>query len=150
MKRMAALKRASILGLTLAVVASGATGLYYFTSPPGTPGAPTAGGSNGVKLITNQGSSGFMTVQFNGSTYQAAVKGPNAPTFACPVGTDPALCTLLQETCGNGVGPSQEPWKNCTNCPFDAGCTGQESCDPYTHQCSVLVGACQVAVYGGE
>ncbi len=149
MKRMAALKRVSILGLTLVVIAAGAGVLYYFTSPPATPRGEAANAPDSVKVLTNQGSSGLETVQYNGTTYQVAAKGPNAPTFACPVGTDPALCTLLQETCGNGVGPSQEPWKNCYNCAFDAGCSGQQSCDPYTRQCSVMVGACQVAVYGG-
>ncbi len=149
MKRMAALKRVSILGLALVVIAAGAGVLYYYTSPPATPRGEAANAPDSVKVLTNQGSSGLETVQYNGTTYQVAAKGPNAPTFACPVGTDPALCTLLQETCGNGVGPSQEPWKNCYNCAFDAGCSGQQSCDPYTHQCSVMVGACQVAVYGG-
>ncbi len=148
-ERTATLTKVSVLGLTVALVAAGGLGLYYFTSSPKTPNATTGGGVDGIKVLTNQGSTGRITVEYNGSSYQVAPKGPNAPSFACPLGTDPTLCGLLQETCGNGVGPSQEPWKNCYNCAFDAGCTGQQSCDPYTHQCSVLVGACQVAVYGG-
>jgi hypothetical protein len=148
-KRTAALNRVSAIGLTLVLVAAGGIGVYYYTAPPGNPGQGPAGSSNGIKVLTNQGPNGFITVQFNGSTYQVAAKGSNAPSFACPVGTDPSLCTLLKATCGNGVGSAQEPWKNCANCAFDSGCTGQQSCDPYTHQCSVLVGACQVAVYGG-
>jgi hypothetical protein len=147
MKRTAALNRVSVFGITLVLIAAGGVGLYYYTSAPNSTGAATTGLSGGIKVITNQ--EGFITVQFNGSSYQAAVKGPNSPSFSCPVGTDPSLCTLLRATCGNGVGSSQEPWKNCANCAFDSGCTGQQSCDPYTHQCSVLVGACQVAVYGG-
>jgi hypothetical protein len=149
MRRTAAMKRVSVLGLTLVLVAAGGVGLYYFTSPPDAANVGANGGSNGIKVITNQGSPGYITVIFNGSSYQVPAKGPNSPSFACPVGTAPALCNLLQTTCGNGVGPAQEPWKNCLSCSFDAGCTGQQSCDPYTHQCSVLVGACQVAVYGG-
>ena len=147
MNRTAALTKVSVLGLTVVLVAAGGMGLYYYTSPPTASNAAAAGPSNGVRALTT--SNGYVAVQFNGSSYQAVAKGPNAPTFPCPVGTDPSLCALLQSTCGNGVGPGQEPWKNCSNCPFDAGCTGQQSCDPYTHQCSVLVGACQVAVYGG-
>ncbi len=144
-----ALTRISVIGLTLVLVSAGGMGIYYYTSPPKVANVTAGSASNGVGVITDQGSNGFITVQFNGSTYQAAARGPNSPAFSCPVGTDPGVCTLLQATCGNGVGPSQEPWKNCMNCAFDAGCTGQQSCDPYTHQCSVFVGACQVAVFGG-
>ena len=147
-KRSAAIGRILVLGLTL-LVAAGGVGLYFFTSMPSNGNVATPSGFNAVRVLTNQGSAGYMVVQYNGSSYQVAAKGGNAPSFACPVGTDPALCNLLRATCGNGVGPGQEPWKNCTNCAFDAGCTGQQSCDPYTHQCSVFVGACQVAVYGG-
>jgi hypothetical protein len=146
MKRTAALNRVSMFGVALVLIAAGGVGLYYYTSAPNNTGVAT---TSGIKIITSQGSNGFITVQFNGSSYQAVVKGPNSPSFSCPVGTDPSLCTLLRSTCGNGVGSSQEPWKNCANCAFDSGCTGQQSCDPYTHQCSVLIGACQVAVYGG-
>jgi hypothetical protein len=137
------------LGLALAVVAAGAIGLYFYTSAPGPGGSnATTSTSYGINEVSNQGA-GYITVQFNGSNYQAVAKGPNSPSFSCPAGTDPSVCTLLEQTCGNGVGSDQEPWKNCLNCAFDAGCTGQQSCDPYTHKCSVLVGACQVAVYGG-
>ena len=151
MQRTAALNRISIIGVTLILVAAGGLGVYYYTSAPGTANAtPPAAAIGSIRLLSNQASNGFLTVQFNGSNYQVVSKAPNAPSFSCPVGTDPSLCSVLQATCGNGVGSSQEPWKNCANCAFDAGCTGQESCDPYTHQCSVLVGACQVAVYGGQ
>jgi hypothetical protein len=150
MKRTAALDRVSVLGLTLVLVAAGGVGLYYYTSAPNISNGATTSLSDGIKVLTNQGPGGYMTVQYNGSSYQVAVKGPNAPTFGCPVGTDPSLCTLLRATCGNGFGSAQEPWKNCANCAFDSGCNGQQSCDPYTHQCSVLVGACQVAVFGGQ
>jgi hypothetical protein len=150
LRRAAAIKRVSVLALIIVIVAAGGLGLYYFTSPPNAAnGGGTTTGSNGIKVLTNQGSAGTIVVQYNGSSYQAAAKGPNSPAFACPVGTDPSLCNLLKATCGNGVGPAQEPWKNCLNCAFDAGCAGQQSCDPYTHQCSVLAGACQVAVFGG-
>ena len=127
-------------------------GVYFYTSAPTPPGsvASSSVASGQIRVLTNQGSNGFLTVIFNGTSYQVAAEGNNSPHFSCPVGTDPSLCTLLQATCGNGIGQAQEPWKNCANCAFDAGCTGQQSCDPYTHQCSVLVGACQVAVYGGQ
>jgi len=153
MKRAAMLNKVSVLGVSLVLIAAGGVGLYYYTSGPTTTTVVTttaASGSNGIRLVTNQGSGGSVTIQYNGSNYQVAAKGSNAPNFACPVGTDPNLCTVLKATCGNGVGAAQEPWKTCANCAFDAGCTGQQSCDPYTHQCSVLVGACQVAVYGGQ
>ncbi len=150
MRRTAALNRVSALGLTLVLVAAGGVGVYYYTAPPNNSGPATTSVSSGIRVITNQGSSGFITVQFNGSPFQVAPKGANSPKFSCPVGTDPSLCILLQATCGNGATSAQEPWKNCANCAFDSGCTGQQSCDPYTHQCSVLVGACQVAVYGGQ
>lgn len=143
------LNKISVLGLTLVLVAAGGIGVYYYTAAPTIDNVVTTTASNNARVISNQGLDGYIAVQFNGTSYQAAAKGPNAPSFSCPTGTDPSLCALLQATCGNGVGPSQEPWKNCANCAFDAGCSGQQSCDPYTHQCSVLVGACQVAVYGG-
>ncbi|MDA4119969.1 MAG: hypothetical protein OK436_05225 [Thaumarchaeota archaeon] len=149
MKRTAALTRVSVLGLTLVIIAAGGVGLYYYTAAPSNTNVATTSLFGGIKVLTNQGPNGLITVQFNGSTYQAAAKGDNAPSFSCPVGTDPSLCTLLRATCGNGVGTAQEPWKNCANCAFDSGCTGQQSCDPYTHHCSVLIGACQVAVFGG-
>lgn len=148
--RSAILNKISILGLSLILVAAGGVGLYYYTSIPGGLVTNTTHGSGGISLITNQGPGGANAVQYNGTTYQISPKGPNSPSFACPVGTDPKLCAVLRVSCGNGVGSAQEPWKNCANCAFDAGCTGQQSCDPYTHQCSVLVGACQVAVYGGQ
>jgi hypothetical protein len=149
-KRTAALNRVSVIGLTLVLVAAGGVGVYYYTAPPNITGVATTSQSSGIGVIDNPGSSGYITVQYNGSSFQVAPKGANSPKFSCPVGTDPSLCTVLLATCGNGSGSAQEPWKNCANCAFDSGCTGQQSCDPYTHQCSVLVGACQVAVYGGQ
>jgi len=147
--RTAAVKRLTILALVLVLAAAGGMGLYFYTSPPKAPGVATPASSNGVQVVASQGQSGFMTVKFNGTTYQVASKAANAPSFSCPVGADPSLCTLLQATCGNGVGPDQEPWKNCMNCSFDAGCSGQQTCDPYTLQCSIRVSACQVAAFGG-
>ena len=139
------------MGLILALVAAGGMGVYFYTSPPSSSGTSNGGASaqlNGVRVLTNQASGGYVVVQFNGTTYQAAEKGANSPTFPCPVGTDPGLCTLLRQTCGNGVGPAEEPWKNCVNCPFDVGCSGSQSCDPYTRTCTVRASACQVAVFG--
>jgi len=149
--RTAAITRITVLGISVVVIAAGALGLYYYTLPASTTGA--AGGSTTTTTFsqsTTIGADGrtYVTVQFNGSTYLSAVKLANAPSFSCPTGTAPALCSLLQESCGNGVSGSAEPWKNCYNCAFDDGCTGQDTCDPYTHQCAALVGACQVAVYG--
>jgi hypothetical protein len=154
-KRTAALLRVTALGVALGLIATGGLAVYYFTLPPNSGGNSNA--ANGgqlsspgtISLVTNQGSGAqLMTVVFNGTSYQVPVKGPYSPSFSCPVGTDPALCSLLRQTCGNGVGASQEPWKTCTNCIFDAGCTGDLSCDPYTHQCSTPASACMVAVYG--
>jgi hypothetical protein len=154
-KRAAALLRVTALGLLLGLIAGGGLAVYYFTLPPKAPGNLNAASGGQLSppgttgLVTSQGSGGqLITVVYNGVTYQIPQKGPNAPSFACPVGTDPALCSLLQQTCGNGVSASQEPWKTCTNCIFDAGCTGDMSCDPYTHQCSTPATACMVAVYG--
>ena len=134
------------------LVAAGGVGVYYYTSAATPVGnaATTSVSVGQIRVISNQASDGFLTVVFNGTNYQVAAKQSNAPSFSCPVGSDPSLCTVLQATCGNGVGVAQEPWKNCANCAFDAGCAGQQSCDPYTHQCSALVGACQVAVFGGQ
>ena len=101
------------------------------------------------QVVTNQVSSGqYIAVMYNGTSYHIPAKGQNAPSFACPAGTDPSLCALLQETCGNGVGPGQEPWKTCYNCVFDAGCSGDNSCDPYTHECSSPASACMVIAGG--
>jgi len=154
MKRTAALLKVTALGLVLGLVMVGGLAVYYFTLPPSSLGdanaanAPNASGTS--KLVTNQVSGGhYITVEYNGSSYAVPAKGPNSPTFACPTGTDPVLCTILQETCGNGVGAGQEPWKSCYNCIFDAGCSGDNSCDPYTHQCSSPATACMVAVYNG-
>ncbi len=155
MKRTAALLRVSVLGLVMGLIAVGGLAVYYYTLPPN-----SSGSANGAtnpssspdqsKVIANQVSGGrTITVDYNGTSYTVPAKGPNSPSFACPAGTDPALCTILQETCGNGVGPGQEPWKTCYNCVFDAGCTGDNSCDPYTHTCSSPATACMVAVYGG-
>ena len=152
MKRTAVLTRVTVLGLSVIVIAAGALGLYYYTLPPSSTGqVVSTGGVSTTSLQTTVGADGrsYVTVQWNGSSYQLALKLPNAPYFNCPAGTAPALCTLLQMSCGNGIGGSAEPWKNCYNCNFDDGCTGQDTCDPYTHACAALVGACQVAVYGG-
>jgi hypothetical protein len=154
-KRTAALLRVTALVIALLLIAGGGLAVYYFTLPPssGSPNTPNGGrlGSPGtISVVPSQGSGGqFLTVNFNGTTYQVPAKGPNAPSFGCPTGTDPSLCNLLKQTCGNGVGGSQEPWKTCSNCIFDAGCTGDLSCDPYTHRCSTPATACMVAVYGG-
>jgi len=157
MNRTGALLKVTALGLTLGLIAAGGLALYYFTLPPNPSGSAnaatgpgTTSNSNAIKLLTNQvPGAQFITVEYNGTSYQVPAKGPNSVTFPCPVGTAPALCTLLQETCGNGVGSAQEPWKTCSDCVFDAGCSGDNSCDPYTHQCSSPATACMVAVYGG-
>lgn len=152
MKRTAALLRVSVLALVLGLIAVGGLAVYYYTAPPGTSGSPSgAPNSPGQsKVIANQvAGESTITVVYNGTSYTVPAKGPNSPSFACPAGTNPSLCTILQETCGNGVGPGQEPWKSCYNCVFDAGCTGDNSCDPYTHTCSSPATACMVAVYGG-
>jgi len=149
--RVGAITRITVLGLSVVVIAAGALGLYYYTLPVSQTGQ-VVGSSTTVSIQQSStlGPDGryYVTVQFNGTSYQMALKLPNAPQFSCPTGTSPALCTLLEESCGNGISGSAEPWKNCYNCAFDDGCTGQDTCDPYTHQCAALVGACQVAVYG--
>jgi hypothetical protein len=141
MKRTAALVKVTALGLVLGLVAVGGLAMYYYTLPPSR--APS---TNGATMSESSQLGGhYMTVEYNGTSYNVPAKGPNNPTFACPPGTDPGLCTLLQETCGNGVGSGQEPWKTCYNCVFDAGCTGDNTCDPYTHGCSSPATACMVA-----
>ena len=143
LSRTAAIK-ISVLGAILALVAAGGLAVFYYTLPPSA-SASAAAGPGG-----NQGSGvSLIAVHYNGTSYQVPAKGPNSPNFGCPAGTAPSLCALLQQTCGNGVGPGQEPWKTCNNCIFDAGCTGNTSCDPYTHHCSTPATACMVAVYGG-
>jgi hypothetical protein len=83
LRRAAAIKRVSVLALIIVLVAAGGLGLYYFTSPPNAAnGGGTTAGSNGIKVLTNQGSAGTIVVQYNGSSYQAAAKGPNSPAFA--------------------------------------------------------------------
>ena len=132
MKRTAALLRVTVLGLIIGLVAAGGLAVYYYTLPPNSlvsPNAVTRSSSAAVELVTNQGQQ-FLTVEYNGTSYQVPAKGANSPSFPCPVGTAPGLCTLLQETCGNGVGPVQEPWKTCYNCIFDAGCSGDNSLRP--------------------
>lgn len=156
MKKTAAVLKVTALALALAIIAAGSLAVYYFTLPPlgsaspGTAPLGSSGSSASVKILTNLAQGGqFITVVFNGTSYQVPQKGPNSPSFACPVGADPSICSLLAQTCGNGVGSSQEPWKTCQNCVFDAGCTGNQSCDPYTHSCSTPATACMVAIYGG-
>jgi len=132
MKRTAALTRVTVLGISVIVIAAGALGLYYYTLPPTTGQVVSTGGSGGSVTTFQQttvGANGrtYVTVQWNGSSYQLALKLSNAPSFSCPAGTAPALCTLLQESCGNGISGSAEPWKNCYNCNFDDGCTGQNT-----------------------
>jgi hypothetical protein len=147
-KRTAALLRITALGLTLVLIAAGGLAVYFYTTPPNF--SANVNAATQVGQLTSQASGGsFITVVFNGTSYQVPAKGPNSPSFGCPVGTDPSLCNLLHQTCGNGVGAAQEPWKTCENCVFDAGCSGDMSCDPYTHQCSTPATACMVAVYGG-
>ncbi len=149
MKRSAALVRATILAVAVGSIALGGIAVYFYTLPPA---SATAGGTPAAassQIVTNQVPSGqYITVEYNGTSYHIPAKGSNAPTFACPQGTDPSLCTLLQETCGNGVGSGQEPWKTCYNCVFDAGCSGDNSCDPYTHECSSPASACMVIAGG--
>jgi hypothetical protein len=145
MKRVAILLRVTVLGTVITLVVVGGLAVYYFTLPPVSVPASAAPGSS---LITNQGPGRYLTVEYNGTSYRVPPKGPNSPSFGCPPGTDPSLCTLLHETCGNGVGPIQEPWKTCYNCVFDAGCSGDNSCDPYTHECSSPASACQIIAGG--
>lgn len=146
MKRAAVLLRVTVLGVVMAVVVAGGLAIYYFTLPPVSAPAEAAPASN---LVTSQGAAGnYIDFEYNGTSYHVPAKGPNSPTFACPPGTDPSLCTLLQETCGNGIGSAQEPWKTCYNCIFDAGCSGDNSCDPYTHECSSPASACQIIAGG--
>ena len=148
MKRSAALVRVTVLAVALGSIALGGLAVYFYTLPPA---SASAGGTTAAsgQVVTNQDSSGqHITVEYNGTSYQVPAKGSNSPTFACPPGTDPSLCTLLQETCGNGVGSAQEPWKTCYNCVFDAGCSGDNSCDPFTHECSSPASACMVIAGG--
>jgi hypothetical protein len=147
LKRSAALVRITILAAVLVSIAFGGLAVYFYTLPP----ASADGGSTTAssQLVTNQVSSGqYITVEYNGTSYHIPAKGQNAPSFACPPGTDPSLCALLQETCGNGIGSTQEPWKTCYNCIFDAGCSGDNSCDPYTRSCSSPASACMVIAGG--
>lgn len=147
MKRSAALMRWTILVALTAAIVLGSSAVYFYTLPPASASADGASASN--RVVTNQVSSQhYVTVQYNGTSYNVPAKGANSPTFACPAGTDPTLCSLLQQTCGNGVGPGQEPWKTCTNCVFDAGCSGDNSCDPFTHECSSPASACMVIAGG--
>lgn|GEM_PF-5546487 len=149
MKRSAALVKVTILAVALGSIAVGGLAVYFYTLPPA---SASAGGTPPAaigQVVTNQDSSGHsITVEYNGTSYSVPAKGANSPSFACPQGTDPSLCALLQETCGNGVGSGQEPWKTCTNCVFDAGCAGDNSCDPYTHECSSPASACMVIAGG--
>ena len=156
MVRNGAILKVTAFVIAIVTIVAGGLAVYYFTLPPtvssnpGTAALGSSGSSAPIKVLTNQGPGGqFITVVYNGTTYQVPAKGPNSPSFGCPVGTDPSMCTLLAQTCGNGVGSSQEPWKTCFNCIFDAGCSGNQSCDPYTHECSTPATACMVAVYGG-
>jgi hypothetical protein len=147
LKRSAALVRVTILAAVTAAVVLGSLAVYYYTLPPASASAGGSSASN--QIVTNQVPSGrYITVVYNGTSYSVPAKGENSPSFACPAGTDPSLCTLLQETCGNGVGPTQEPWKTCYNCVFDAGCSGDNSCDPFTHECSSPASACMVIAGG--
>jgi hypothetical protein len=149
LKRSAALVKLTILVAVTGAIALGSLAVYFYTLPPVSASAGSASASSPGQVVTNEGSSThYTTVEYNGSSYTVPAKGANSPSFACPAGTDPTLCTLLQETCGNGVGPGQEPWKNCYNCVFDAGCSGDNSCDPYTHECSSPASACMVIAGG--
>jgi hypothetical protein len=149
LKRSAALVKVTILAAALGSIALGGLAVYYYTLPPA---SASAGGTPPAavgQVVTNQVSSGhYITVEYNGTSYSVPAKGANSPSFACPQGTDPSLCNLLHETCGNGVGAAQEPWKTCDNCVFDAGCAGDNSCDPYTHECSSPASACMVIAGG--
>lgn len=143
LKRGAAPVKIAILAAALGSIALGGLALYFYTLPPASANAGSIG-----QVVTNQVSGHYITVEYNGSSYSIPAKGHNSPNFACPQGTDPTLCSLLQETCGNGVGSSQEPWKTCYNCVFDAGCAGDNSCDPYTHACASPASACMVIAGG--
>jgi hypothetical protein len=148
LKRSAALVKASVLAVVLCSIALGGLAVYFYTLPPAEASAQGGPTSALTQSATNQLAGQRITVQYNGTSYSVPAKGPNSPSFRCPAGTDPSLCTLLQETCGNGVGSGQEPWKTCYNCIFDAGCSGDNSCDPYTHQCSSPASACMVIAGG--
>jgi hypothetical protein len=150
MKRTAAILKASAIALLAVLIIVGGLAVYFYTLPPSPKaGATATSGASGGKLIANQVlGENRITVVYNGTSYSVPAKGANSPSFSCPTGTSPPLCTLLQETCGNGVGSAQEPWKTCYNCVFDAGCSGDNSCDPYTHECSSPASACQVIAGG--
>ncbi|MDG6915341.1 MAG: hypothetical protein JRM90_05165 [Nitrososphaerota archaeon] len=150
MNRRGVILRASVLALVLASLVFGSLAIYYYTLPPTSGGAGVSPPGTGQVAVSASASpsQGLITVVYNGTTYHVPAKGPNAPNFSCPAGTAPSLCTILQETCGNGVGSAQEPWKTCYNCIFDAGCTGDNACDPYTHQCGSPASACQIIAGG--
>jgi hypothetical protein len=150
MKRTAAILKASVVALLAVLIIVGGLAVYFYTLPPSPKaGAADTSSASAGKLIANQVlGENRITVVYNGTSYSVPAKGANSPSFSCPTGTSPSLCALLQETCGNGVGSSQEPWKTCYNCVFDAGCSGDNSCDPYTHECSSPASACQVIAGG--
>jgi hypothetical protein len=150
MKRTAVILKASAVALVIVLIIIGGLAVYFYTLPPNLKTGSTSSSPAGQgKVVANQVlGENRITVVYNGTSYSVPAKGPNSPSFSCPTGTSPSLCTLLQETCGNGVGPTQEPWKTCYNCVFDAGCSGDNSCDPYTHECSSPASACQIIAGG--
>jgi len=68
-------------------------------------------------------------------------KGPNAPAPTCPSGMSASACSLLKQTMFTGVcTPNETPFTD----PFDCGCSGATTADPYTGRCSAPSAVCQI------
>jgi hypothetical protein len=73
--------------------------------------------------------------------FQIPGRSPNAPSVHCPSGMSASACNLLKQTMYTGVcTPNETPFTD----PFDCGCSGATTADPYTGRCSAPSAVCQI------
>lgn len=93
--------------------------------------------TGGVPLLGIGGDDNSLSIS---SVGDIAPLLPNAPKYKCPGWMDPNACTILSNSCGNGVCDAQEL---CNTCQFDCGCGGAQVCNAQTGKCHSPAGVCQ-------
>jgi hypothetical protein len=167
MTRRSAVAKATAVGVLAVLIIAGAVGIYYYTSAPATPTPPitvmsssaASASSQSVNATSESGPAGGTCVRdaqgyceqpegawadylgYIPAGYDPAPHLPDAPTYPCPSGMDPAACAVFQQTCGDGV---CNPNESCATCPLDCGISGQLTCDPYTGRPGAPISVCQV------
>ncbi len=154
-----AVAKIAIIAIPAVLIVAAAVGIYYYTSLSGTVITTTGIGVTTTGSVTAtsgayggwQDSSGQPQGAWGAylgyvpTGYSLSPHYPNAATYPCPSGMDPAQCTQFKASCGNGV---CDPNESCATCPIDCGVSGQLTCDPYTGRAGAPISICQVGNAG--